>query len=72
MLHIYIINTFAREISAITVYSEKVEQPIKCAIVCPLHMKRDVPSGIKPLAWVSRIFLHRFVFGDLQNLQSLH
>lgn len=35
--------------SATTVYSEKVEQPMKCAIVCPLHVKRDVPSGIKPL-----------------------
>lgn len=66
------INTFAREMSATTVYSEKVEQPMKCAIVCPLHVKRDVPSGIKPLPWVSRILLHKFVFGDLQNLQSPH
>lgn len=65
-------STFAREMSATTVYSEKVEQPIKCASVCPLHVKRDVPSGIKPLPWVSRILLHKFVFGDLQNLQSPH
>ena len=37
----------AREMEARTVYSEKVEQPMKCQIVVPSGSeKRDVPSGI--------------------------
>lgn len=64
--------TFARDMSDTTVYSENVEQPIKWAIDWPLQVKRDVLSGIRPLPWVARILLHKFVLGDLQNLHSLH
>ena len=58
--------------SATTVYSEKVEQPMKWARVCPLQVNLEVPSGIKPLPCVTRILLHKFVLGCIQNLHSLH
>lgn len=58
--------------SAITVYSLKVEHPIKWYRDCPLQVKREVPSGILPWPWVSLILLHTFVLGDKQNLQSPH
>lgn len=45
-------STLAREISATTVYSENVLQPMKWNRLLPLQEKRDVPSGIKPLPWV--------------------
>lgn len=64
--------TATTEISATTVYCEKVEQPMKWRRSLPLHLKRVVPSGICPLPWVARIFPHRFVLPDLQNLHSLH
>lgn len=44
--------TLAREISATTVYSEKVLQPIKWKRLLPLQEKRLVPSGIRPRPWV--------------------
>jgi len=40
--------TLAMEISATTVYSLNVEQPMKWYKDLPLHVKRVVPSGIKP------------------------
>lgn len=46
-------STLAREISATTVYSENVLQPMKWNRLLPLQEKRVVPSGIKPLPWVS-------------------
>src|SRR5256885_1835079 len=36
------------DISATTVYCEKVDVPIKCRRSWPLHLKRVVPSGITP------------------------
>src|SRR5690242_4152846 len=38
----------------------------------PLHLKREVPSGMTPLPWVARILPQRLVLPDLQNLHSLH
>lgn len=46
-------STLAREISATTVYSENVLHPMKWKRLLPLQEKRLVPSGIKPLPWVS-------------------
>ena len=40
--------TFASEISATTVYSEKVEHPMKWNNLCPLQENLVVPSGITP------------------------
>ena len=36
----------------------------------PLHLKREVLSGIRPLPCVSRTAPQRFVLPDLQNLHS--
>ena len=44
--------TLATEISGITVYSLKVEVPMKWKTVCPLQENRDDPSGITPRPWV--------------------
>lgn len=41
--------TLATEISASTVYSVKVEVPMKWKSVLPLQVNLDVPSGITPL-----------------------
>lgn len=60
------------EMSATTVYCEKVLVPMKCSRSLPLHLKRDVPSGITPLPWVARILPQRLVLPDLQNLHSRH
>jgi hypothetical protein len=38
----------------------------------PLHLKREVPSGITPFPCVARIFPHRLVLPDKQNLHSRH
>src|SRR5450755_2673398 len=38
----------------------------------PLIEKRDVPSGIRPLPWVTRIFWQRLVLPDLQYSHSPH
>lgn len=37
-----------------------------------MHLNLLVPSGMTPLPWVARIFPHRLVLPDLQNLHSLH
>src|ERR1700710_3055842 len=60
------------EMSATTVYCENVDVPMKCSSSLPLQVNRDVPSGMTPLPCVARIFPHRFVLPDLQNLHSLH
>jgi len=65
-------STFATEISATTVYSLKVEHPMKWKISLPLHLKRLLPSGMIPTPWVARIRLQRLVFGERQNLHSRH
>merc|ERR1719203_48965 len=65
-------SILAMEISGRTVYWLKVEVPVKCRIVLPLHVKREVPSGMTPLPCVERIFWHRLVFPLLQNLHSPH
>ena len=46
-------STLAREMSATTVYSEKVLVPMKWNSCFPLQVKRDVLSGMKPRPWVS-------------------
>ena len=38
----------------------------------PSSEKRELPSGIRPLPWVTRIFWHRLVLPDRQNLHSPH
>ena len=43
------VNTLATDISATTVYSVKVLQPMKWNKSFPLQWKRTVPSGIRPL-----------------------
>jgi len=60
------------EMSATTVYWEKVEVPMKCRSSLPLHLNREVPSGMTPLPWVALILPQRFVLPDLQNLHSPH
>ena len=45
---------------------------MKCSSSLPLHLKRDVPSGMTPLPWVALILPQRFVLPDLQNLHSPH
>src|ERR1700712_2306250 len=60
------------EMSATTVYCEKVLVPMKCSSSLPWHLKRELPSGITPLPCVARILPHRFVLPDLQNLHSPH
>ena len=44
--------TLQTEISATTVYSLNVLVPIKWYTVWPLHVNREVPSGITPWPWV--------------------
>ena len=46
-------STFARLMSATTVYSEKVLVPMKWNSCFPLQVKRDVLSGIRPRPWVT-------------------
>lgn len=53
-------------------YWENVEVPMKCNNSLPLHLNREVPSGMTPLPWVARILPQRFVLPDLQNLHSPH
>lgn len=45
--------TLAREMSATTVYSEKVLVPMKWNTCFPLQVKREVPSGSRPWPWVT-------------------
>ena len=63
-------STLAHEISATTVYSEKVLVPMKWYKVWPLHEKRLVPSGITPLPCVLRMAGQRLVFFEAQKMQS--
>lgn len=60
------------EMSATTVYCEKVDVPMKCSRSLPLHLKREVPSGMTPLPWVARILPQRLVLPERQNLHSPH
>jgi hypothetical protein len=60
----------AAEISAITAYSAKVEQPIKWKIGLPSLDILLVPSGMKPLPWVARILGHKLVLSLWQKIQS--
>ncbi len=60
------------EMSATTVYCEKVLVPMKCSRSLPRALNREVPSGMTPLPWVARILPQRFVLPDLQNLHSPH
>ena len=80
--------TLANEISGSTVYSLKVDVPMKCNNVFPLQENLLVPSGITPLPCVALcddvirdhvntvtnhlILLHKLVLEDLQNLHSPH
>ena len=45
-------HTLATAISGTTVYSEKVDVPMKWNTSLPLHMNLGVPSGITPWPWV--------------------
>ena len=54
-------ETFASAISGITVYSAKVDVPMKWRIGSPSRERRVVPSGRKPRPCWSRIATHRFV-----------
>ena len=65
-------STLAHEISATTVYSAKVLQPMKWCTGVPsaASVKRVVPSGITPWPCVARMRGHRFVFGLAQKTQS--
>lgn len=65
-------STFVTDISATTVYSLNVEHPIKWCNILPLQENLEVPSGITPFPWGTRIFWQRLVLGDLQNLHSPH
>lgn len=63
---------FAAEIADRTVYSLKVDVPMKWKSSFPLHVKRLDPSGITPCPCVTRIFWQRLVFGLVQKLHSRH
>ncbi len=60
---------FAALISAMTVYSEKVEQPMKWKMGVPsLVVNRDVPPGMCPAPCVLRMVGHKVVFGYAQKM----
>ena len=65
-------STFASAISGITVYSAKVEQPMKWRISSPSREIRVVPSGRWPLFCSSRIARQRLVRGSRQWTHSRH
>ena len=65
-------SIFASAISGITVYSAKVEQPMKWRIPSPSREIRVVPSGRRPLFCSSRIAMQRFVRGSTQWTHSRH
>lgn len=46
-------STLATEMSATTVYSEKVLVPMKWNSCLPLQVNLDVWSGIRPWPWVT-------------------
>lgn len=63
-------SILAQEISLTTVYSEKVEVPMKWKISRPSSVVNlVVPSGITPRPCVLRIAGQRLVFGDWQKMQ---
>ena len=68
-------STFARAISGITVYSAKVEVPMKWRMSSPPspgRLSRVVPSGRWPLFCSARIAMQRFVRGSTQWTHSPH
>ena len=64
--------TLASAISGITVYSAKVEQPMKWRISSSPREIRVLPSGRKPLFCCSRIAMQRLVRGSTQCTHSPH
>ena len=62
----------ANAISGITVYSANVLEPMKWRIGSPSRDKRDVPSGITPWPWVSRIAVQMLVLPLVQWWHSPH
>ena len=64
--------TFASAISGMTVYSAKVEQPMKCRIGSPSRESRVVPSGRWPRPCCSRIARQRLVRASRQCSHSRH
>ena len=65
-------DTLASAISGITVYSAKVEVPMKWRIGSPSRESRVVPSGRKPLPCMSRMARQRLVLGLRQWMHSPH
>ena len=63
---------FASAISGMTVYSAKVDVPMKCRIGSPFRANRVVPSGRKPWFCCSRIARQRFVRSSRQWAHSRH
>ena len=62
---------FAAEISAMTVYSAKVEHPMKWKISFPSTVvKRVVPSGMTPWPCVPRMAGQRLVLGLAQKMHA--
>jgi len=64
--------TFESAISGMTVYSAKVDVPMKWRMRSPPRLSRVVLSGRKPLPCCSRIAMHRFVRGERQWTHSPH
>ena len=62
----------ARAISGITVYSAKVEVPMKCRMSSPPREIRVVPSGRRPRFCCSRIARQRLVRSSRQWMHSPH
>ena len=64
--------TLASAISGMTVYSAKVDVPMKWRIGSPSRERRVVPSGRWPRFCCSRMARHRFVRGLRQWMHSRH
>ena len=64
--------TFASAISGMTVYSAKVDVPMKWRIGSPPRESRTMPSGRCPFPCSSRIAMHRFVRVERQWTHSRH
>ena len=64
--------TFASAISGTTVYSAKVDVPMKCRMSLPFRENRVVPSGRKPSPCWSRIATQRLVRGSRQCTHFPH
>ena len=65
-------ETLASAISGITVYSAKVEVPMKLRIGSPSRERRVVPSGRWPRFCCSRMARQRLVRGSTQWMHSRH